>query len=189
MEVGSQKDLLPIINRLRKGQVGVIPTDTLYGLSSCLNRPDAVNRIYTIKGRKRNKPCLILVSDLEMAKRYTRINSGQEKFIRHCCNFQSPPTTFILPAKKKGAPALALRLPKNVFLIKMIRSLDQAIISTSCNRSGQASLNNLKEIASLFKIEKEAPDFLLKFKNFRPGRKASRILDLRDWPLIKKIRI
>lgn len=53
-----------LIKVLREGGVGVAPTDTLYGIvASALNK-NSVERVYALKGRQENKPCIILLSDV-----------------------------------------------------------------------------------------------------------------------------
>ncbi|MBE6397616.1 MAG: L-threonylcarbamoyladenylate synthase [Lentisphaerae bacterium] len=48
---------------LNAGGVAVIPTDTVYGLAAHPGFPDAVERIYTIKGRESGKKIALLASD------------------------------------------------------------------------------------------------------------------------------
>ncbi len=47
---------------LDAGGVAVIPTDTVYGLAARPDRPGAVERLYTIKGREARKPIALLAS-------------------------------------------------------------------------------------------------------------------------------
>lgn len=48
---------------LNAGGVAVIPTDTVYGLAARPDFPEAVERLYTIKGRAAKKPIALLASD------------------------------------------------------------------------------------------------------------------------------
>ena len=48
---------------LNAGGVVVIPTDTVYGLAAHPDFPDAVERLYTIKGRESGKKIALLASD------------------------------------------------------------------------------------------------------------------------------
>ncbi len=47
---------------LVNGKVGVLRTDTLYGLVAGVNFPSAVERVYRLKKRQADKPCIILIS-------------------------------------------------------------------------------------------------------------------------------
>lgn len=51
--------------RLAAGAVGVMPTDTLYGLVASAYVPEAVERVYALKQRSAHKPCIILVDSPE----------------------------------------------------------------------------------------------------------------------------
>ncbi|MCA1689576.1 MAG: L-threonylcarbamoyladenylate synthase, partial [Actinobacteria bacterium] len=52
---------------LADGGVVVFPTDTVYGLGCDVENPEAVRRLYTLKGRPREKPAAVLWGRLEMA--------------------------------------------------------------------------------------------------------------------------
>lgn len=55
---------------LLKGGIAVIPTDTVYGLAAHPSFPDAVKRLYTVKGREESKPIALLASDAEAVERF-----------------------------------------------------------------------------------------------------------------------
>ena len=54
---------------LLAGGVAVIPTDTVYGLAAHPDFPEAVDRLYTIKGREQKKPIALLASDVVVVER------------------------------------------------------------------------------------------------------------------------
>ena len=51
-----------IIKILKNGGVGIMPTDTLYGLVGSAYSKKAVNRIYKLKKRKKSKKLIVLIS-------------------------------------------------------------------------------------------------------------------------------
>ena len=55
---------------LNRGGVAVIPTDTVYGLAARPDFPEAVKRLYTIKGREAKKPIALLASDIAAIGRF-----------------------------------------------------------------------------------------------------------------------
>ena len=55
---------------LLAGGVAVIPTDTVYGLAAHPDFPEAVDRLYTIKGREAKKPIALLAADVEVVERF-----------------------------------------------------------------------------------------------------------------------
>ena len=50
---------------LRRGGVVAIPTDTIYGVASLVSSNEGIERIYKMKGRRRDKPLAICVSEVE----------------------------------------------------------------------------------------------------------------------------
>lgn len=197
ISVINDSDLKVVVDRLKLGQVGIMLSDTIYGLSCAIDNREAINKIYRIKKRNKNKSFLILVGDFKMLKKYFLYNKKQENILKeYWLDIKKHPGTFILSPKKNLVEFLKIdfnqgvgvRLPKNDFLIKIIKSLNQPIISTSCNLSGQKNLNNFREIISFFNNISEKPDFLIKFKNIKPKRKASQIFDIRNDQNIKRLR-
>ncbi len=62
----------------KEGKIGVIPTDTIYGISASAFLPEAIDKIYKIKNRDPKKPCVVLIgsyADLEKLD----INLTEEK--------------------------------------------------------------------------------------------------------------
>ena len=54
---------------LRGGGVVAIPTDTVYGVASLATSNEGIERIYRLKGRQRDKPLAICVSQIEQIHR------------------------------------------------------------------------------------------------------------------------
>ncbi len=197
IKINNLSDYKLVADNLERGGVGVILSDTIYGLSCSIDRPLAINKIYQIKNIKYKKKFVVLISDLSMIKEYFNINKEQECILKDFwLDDNSRPTTFILNPKNKTSKMLsikedqgvAVRLPKNDFLIKLIKSLKIPLISTSCNLSGEKNLNSLKKIFSFFKFRKNKPDFIVKYSKIKPKRNSSRIIDIRKIDNIKLIR-
>ena len=58
------------IELLRKGEIVAIPTDTVYGLAADMHHRQAVNRIYALKGRPKEKPFLVLIAGIRQMTPY-----------------------------------------------------------------------------------------------------------------------
>ena len=68
-----------LVKVLKADGVGVMPTDTLYGIVGKAKTEKVVNRIYTIRKRAPDKPCIILIGDIgELNKFY---NTDVKKFL------------------------------------------------------------------------------------------------------------
>ncbi len=57
------------IDFLQKGKVICFATDTVYGVAVDATNPSAVERLYQLKNREKNKPIAIFLKDLESAKK------------------------------------------------------------------------------------------------------------------------
>lgn len=166
-----------IVNYLRDGKIIVYPTDTIYGLGSLATNQKAILKIRRIKKRSANKPFIVLVSSLKMAKDYCYISQKQELILKKIWQ-QKRPTSVILRAKNNlpeeiisKNQTLAVRLPKSNFLRKIIRASGVPLVSTSFNLSGEPVY---QEISQALKIR--GVDLFLDAGHLK--QQASKIIDL-----------
>ena len=174
-------ELTVIVKALESGEVIVYPTDTIYGLGCLATDEKAINKIKLIKKRDENKPLLVLVSSLNMAKKYCIINSKQALILKNLWALNRPTSVILrhrnllaneLNPKQIG---LAIRLPKSDFLRKMIRRVKVPIVSTSFNLSGEPVLNRVDFLADKV-FGKNYPDLIIDGGMLK--NRASKIVDL-----------
>jgi L-threonylcarbamoyladenylate synthase len=169
-----------IVDFLKKGKIIAYPTDTIYGLGCLATNKKAINRIYKIKKRTKNKPLLVLISDFQMLKNFFIVDKKQMTYLKKIW----PAKISVILNKKtllpnvltSGLPGLAARLPKSRFLTKMIKKAGVPLVSTSLNLSGKEPLKNISDLLNYFKDDK--PDLIINagIKNGKP----SKLIDLRD---------
>jgi len=113
---------------LNRGGVAVIPTDTVYGLAAHPDFPEAVDRLYTIKGREFKKPIALLASDIKAIARFGYPLSGKalELAERHW------PGALTLVVGKEG-----FRIPDHAETRELIAACGGILRVTSANLSGQ----------------------------------------------------
>lgn len=183
-------ELALIIKSLNRGEVMVYPTDTIYGLGCLATDVKAIKKIKVIKKRDENKPFIILVSSLYMAKKYCFVSKKQELILKELWSGRRPTSVILkqrnllpieLIPKQKG---IAVRLPKSDFLRKMIRTSGTPIVSTSFNVSGEPVWNQVAFLADK-KLTKADPDLIIDGGEL--NNKASKIIDLTSG-VIKVIR-
>jgi len=175
-EIFLKQDTKEIINNFKNNKVGIFPTDTVYGLGGRTDKLSVIKKIYKLKKRAKNKPLLILVSSISMAKRYVKINKQQELLLK---KYWPGQVTVVLADKKvlpkelsSGSDKIGVRLPNNKFLLKTIRGLGAPLIATSANISGQDSVLDSKD------IEVKA-DFIVDGGKL-PKSKESTVVDLTE---------
>jgi O-6-methylguanine DNA methyltransferase len=67
---------------LKEGAIGVIPTDTIYGICTSAFNRKSVEKVYKLRKRNPNKPCIILISSLEDLKKFNiRLTLWQKKIL------------------------------------------------------------------------------------------------------------
>ena len=140
-----------IAKEIKKENLVIIPTDTVYGISADMTNENAINKVYICKQREKNKPLILLVSNKEMLKKYTKNLTSLEKEIIQ--KYLPGKLTILLPKNDNvsakitaGSNLVGIRMPDNNELIQIIEKVGSPIISTSANISGEKTITNPKEI-------------------------------------------
>ncbi|MFA6325038.1 MAG: L-threonylcarbamoyladenylate synthase [Candidatus Paceibacterota bacterium] len=144
-----------IIKIFKNGGVGVIPTDTIYGLVGDALSKKAVERIYEIKGRDKKKPFIVLISSIKDLKKFGINIQSQNLNILN--KFWPGNVSIVLPCNNKkfeylhrGIKAVAFRLPSKKFLLEILKKTGP-LVSTSANLSYLKSAENITEAKKYFK--------------------------------------
>ena len=130
-----ERQLHDISQRLKEGELAVIPTDTMYAVVGDALNMRAVDRLCRLKGINPDKTNLsIICSDISMASEYSRIdNTGFRLMKQHCPG----PFTFLLktastlPRAFKGRKVVGVRIPDHEFARQLAETLGNPIITTS----------------------------------------------------------
>ncbi len=140
-----------IISLLLKGSIGVLPTDTVYGVVGLLSSQRAVEAIYKVKQRNTRKAVgTILIADENQIKDITN-----EAFLQRAANYWPGPTSVILPLSDKfqyahkGLGSLPFRVPNNETLISFLRQTGP-LATSSANLEGQPTAVSVKEAEGYF---------------------------------------
>lgn len=125
---------------LRRGQIIIYPTDTLYALGCDALNQQAIDRLCRLKGINTQKNTLSIVcADISMASRYARIDNRAFDILRR---YLPGPYTFLLPASNalpkvfKGRRIVGIRVPANPIDQALSTALDGPILSTSIPTDG-----------------------------------------------------
>jgi len=169
---------------LKRGGVIVYPTDSSYGLGCDPEKTKSVKRIYKIKNRPASEPFLMIASSAAMVVKYAKFSKEASAVAaRHWPG----PLTMVLEAKpgirlakqvvKRGK--IAFRVPKDKFLIKLVKKIKKPIVSTSANISGNTSIYNSKELVKVFAGAKFKPDLVIS-AGILPRRRPSTIIEFKN---------
>jgi L-threonylcarbamoyladenylate synthase len=136
---------------IRAGGVIAYPTDTFYGLGADPRDPEAVRKIFAIKGREAGQPILLLLHDRsEVAAWASAVTPSAERLMER---FWPGPLTLVFPAAPRvlpeltgGSGTIGLRVPGNELTRELLRNLGTALTGTSANRSGGRDPRTAEEV-------------------------------------------
>lgn len=139
-----------LIDTLKNGGTILYPTDTIWGIGCDATNAEAINKIFEIKKREKNKSMIILV---ESAKRLQDLVDVPE-MAWEIIDLSEKPVTLIYD-HPRGLPkeilaedgSIGIRLVDDLFLKKIISQLNKPLVSTSANFSGQKSPMKFSDIS------------------------------------------
>lgn len=147
------------IEKLKKGKVIAIPTDTVYGLAVDAKNFDAVENLYRLKKREKNKPLAIFLKNLEQIKKLFIVEDITKKLIE---KYLPGKLTIVAKIKDKTDIKLAknlneidddflgFRVVESFFIKKLFNEFEVILAVTSANISGNKVANSPNEIIKIF---------------------------------------
>jgi L-threonylcarbamoyladenylate synthase len=141
-----------ITELLKNGGVGLLPTDTIYGLSTVALNQRAVEKVHRLKERGKGKPLIVLISDISQLSELGLSIKVAGLTERHWPGpvsviFESTDVPHWL---QLGTNSLAIRMPDIKELRRLIEKTGP-IVSTSANLQGQKPAKNVSESKKYFK--------------------------------------
>jgi len=136
---------------IRRGRVVAVPTDALYALVADPFSLHAVSLVFVAKGREIHRSLPLLVSDTLMAEEFSGELSNRFYLLARL--FWPGPLTLIVPASAKvplkvtgNTGRLALRQSRSNVVAALIETLQQPLVATSANLSGQPTCRSGIEV-------------------------------------------
>jgi len=130
-----------VVAHLEAGGLVAYPTETVYGLGSRI-RQDEVEALARLKGRRLDKPFLVLVSDRAMAEAQGLAFSAAAAALARA--FWPGPLTLVLPGGGGRLPdilrgpegGIAVRWTSHAGMARLVAALGEPLTSTSANLPG-----------------------------------------------------
>lgn len=137
---------------LHRGKLVAIPTETVYGLGADASNPEAVAKIFQVKGRPADHPLIVHLAYASQMKDWAE--KVPDSALRLASAFWPGPLTMIL-RKKASVPAVvtggqetvALRVPDNPVALWLLRVFGGGIAAPSANRFGRISPTTAQHVA------------------------------------------
>lgn len=136
---------------IKNGGLVVFPTETVYGLWSNAFLPEAIQKIYTVKGRAQDNPLIVHIScESELWKIAKNI---PETVWMLAEKFWPGPLTLVVEKRdvipdivSAGGNTIGVRIPKNDIALELIKLSETPIVAPSANLSGKPSPTNISHI-------------------------------------------
>lgn len=141
--------------KIKNGEVAVIPTDTIYGIVGSALKSKTVEKIYKLRKRTSSKPMIILIESKDQISALgVKLSSNQLKTL---FSLWPNPLSIVVDIKSqslnylhRGMNSLAFRMPDNEFLLKLLK-ISGPIVAPSANFEGEAAALTQTDAENYFK--------------------------------------
>lgn len=130
---------------LRRGELILLPTETVYGLGADAGDPAAVAAVFEAKGRPRFNPLISHVSDAAAAETIGLFDKAARALADA---FWPGPLTLVTPVRdasrvcdlaRAGLDSVAIRVPGHAKARAVLAAFGGPVVAPSANRSGRPS--------------------------------------------------
>jgi L-threonylcarbamoyladenylate synthase len=146
-----KEDINSALETLRSGGLILYPTDTIWGIGCDATNPDAVEKIFALKGRDKGKSMIILLGNDNQLSSYVR---EVPEVAYELIEATDKPLTIIYSNAKNLAEnvdaddgSIGIRIVNHPFCEQLLQRFRKPIVSTSANISGDPSARNFSEIS------------------------------------------
>ncbi|HTZ11599.1 MAG TPA: L-threonylcarbamoyladenylate synthase [Candidatus Margulisiibacteriota bacterium] len=161
---------------LASGGLVILPTETVYGIAANMSDNKAVERLYKVKERPRDKPFSLLIDQKMQIEDFARaIPTAAYKLID---KFWPGPLTLVLKSTREGT--VGMRMPDHIVALKVVAFSGVPVICPSANLSGEPAPKTFGEALKAFGGK---ADFAIDAGASRLGIESS-VVDLTVDPLL-----
>jgi L-threonylcarbamoyladenylate synthase len=150
-----QSEIQEAVEALRAGDLVAFPTETVYGLGANANNPDAVRKIFRLKGRPSTHPLIVHIDHPRYIQRWVRDLSPDAKQLADA--FWPGPLTLVAkraPAVNDiitgGQDTIAIRVPNHPVAQQLLNAFGGGIAAPSANRYGRVSPTRAEHVREEF---------------------------------------
>ena len=139
---------------IARGALVAFPTDTVYGVACDPRNVAAIERLYAVKGRVREKAIPLLLSSVRRIEEVARDVPDAARVLGDA--FWPGGLTLIvprapgLPQELGGGATIAVRVPDHAELCAFLESCGGALATSSANLSGQPDALTAEQVVAYF---------------------------------------
>lgn len=135
-ETPHQQRVFDIVDRLRAGDVILLPTDGQYALACAFSNKKGVDRLRSIRNLKKDHHLTLIIDGLHAISRFTHLSDANFKVIRRLI---PGPFTFILPGTKlvprllmsPKRKTIGIKVPDHAICQKIVSELGEPLIAAT----------------------------------------------------------
>lgn len=151
--IANDQSILEAADLIKRGELVVLPTETVYGLAANAMDNLAVAKIFAAKGRPQFNPIIVHVLDSAAASTLVKMDA---RALKIADAFWPGPLTLILPRHANtgvsdlvsaGLDTLAIRAPSHKIMRQVMKAAGVPIAAPSANASGEPSATTPKHAA------------------------------------------
>ena len=138
-------DVDTAVSALLRGELVILPTETVYGLACDAGNGRAVAKVFEAKGRPQFNPLISHVTGLEAALAIADLDARMQRLAEA---FWPGPLTLVAPVRggaavsdlsRAGLDTVAVRAPDHPLAQAVLGALGRPVAAPSANRSGRPS--------------------------------------------------
>jgi L-threonylcarbamoyladenylate synthase len=179
------------INTFNSGGVVIFPTDTVYGIGCRLDKPESVERVFSIRNRPQEKAVLAVVDGVEMAQKYLQPIPEEVRHLLIDKYWANGGLTIILSCLPDKVPSLvrgggftlAVRQTNHPVLLQILKEVGVPIIAPSANFAGEKTPVTFDDLDPKLVV---LADYVLQGEC--GGNKPSTIIDcsIKPWKIVRQ---
>lgn len=149
------RELQDALEALRRGEAIGLPTETVYGLAADASNPEAVRRIFALKGRPADHPLIVHVAGVEALDDWASDVPAAARQLATA--FWPGPLTLVLRKLPRvpdvvtgGQDTVGLRCPDHPVALALLHEFGGGLAAPSANRFGHVSPTTAAHVRAEF---------------------------------------
>ncbi len=143
---------------LRRGELVVFPTETVYGLGADAKNPEAVRKVFEAKGRPADHPVIVHLAEFGQLAEWCRELPPSAELLAEL--FWPGPLTLVLkkavhvlPEVTGGQDTVAVRIPSHPVAHALLKEFGSGVVAPSANKFGRLSPTTAADVLEDFPDE------------------------------------
>ena len=150
-----QEELKQVKNILENNGLIIFPTDTVYGLGCNSFSDQAIEKIFEVKQRAKNKPINVLTDSVsKMSLLASHVGEIEKDLVER---YMPGALTIIFDKKEEisnlltsGLDTVGIRIPNNEIALKILKEVNFPLATTSANVSGEEAGISFDDVLDYF---------------------------------------